>query len=137
MTETDMTLLILFNVIGSIAGVCALAWFALWAVRAAGDWAHELVQAYDRLRLGVWIYMACRARQKVRPLDIGTYEVLDPTERMRRACAQIIELARETGQVVTISTVPVPGSPPAIGNYRMEYNVRPARIDGKYGAPSP
>lgn len=116
-----------------VLGLCAGAFLTLWAVRRACDWWFELIYAYDRLRLGVWVYLACRARQKVRPLNLGTYEIMDPTERMRRSCAQLIELAEETGQVVTITTEPVWGSPPAMGNYTMEFHVRPARIDGKYG----
>lgn len=140
MTQVDLTspiMLSLIELVSCLIGIVILlillATVCLWAMRRAADWANELSHSYDRLRLGLWVYMACRARQRVRPLDIGTYEILDPTERIRRSCGQLIELAEETGQVVTITTEPVPGTPLAMGNYRMEYHVRPARIDGKYG----
>lgn len=141
MSEVSFTSPVMLSLIEALSYVIVivllliiLAAVSLLALQRVADWARELSCAYDRLRLGIWVYLACRARQRERPLDIGTYEILDPTERMRRSCAQLIELAEETGQVVTITTEPVPGTPLAMGNYRMQYHVRPARVDGKYGA---
>lgn len=118
-------------VVGAITITAALVLVLMALCTSISDaWRRRLV---SDLKLNLWVYRAMRAYMQSGHPRPDEHPMIDEKVKLERTARALIDMAEESGLVLTIETVPKWFTPLAMGNYDMVAEVREARSASKEG----
>ena len=118
-------------VVGAITITAALVLAVISLCSAwAAAWRDGLFKEFIR---SIWTYRAMRAYARSGHPPPHSKGLIEEQAALEHAARALIDMAEESGLVITIETVPKWFSPLAMGNYDMVAEVREARSASKEG----